>query len=330
MSAIAKGKTEPNLSSQGEVEVPEQDVRAQLLRIMASPALAASPRRRKMLAYVVEQTLAGRGERLKAYDLALSVLDRGPDFDAQGDPIVRIEMGHLRRELEHHYLTAGRNDPIRIAIPKGHYVAVFEARGPEADVASIARVTNPTDAAAARWRWLAAGSILALTTAVITAWLVWPAAPSLQASGPAVIVVPFEPLVGGEDSRLLASGLTNALVIGLTRFDGLQVFAGAAAADQAAPLPAAAPGAPAYLVTGGVERITARLRITAALTERASGRVLWSQEYDRVVTAANVLDVEVEVANQIASHLAQGYGMVGNVATGQLAPSPSTIMFAND
>ena len=36
-----------------------------------------------------------------------------------------------------------------------------------------------------------------------------------------------------------------ALLEYTARFDGLQVFAGAAVADQAAPLPAAAPGAPA-------------------------------------------------------------------------------------
>ena len=95
---------------------------------MASGAFPASARRRKLLEYVVEQTLAGRGDRLKAYDLAVCVLGRDAGFDPQGDPIVRIEASRLRRDLEHYYLTDGRDDPIRITIPKGHYVPAFEVR----------------------------------------------------------------------------------------------------------------------------------------------------------------------------------------------------------
>ena len=56
-------------------------------------------------------------------------LDGTPTFDAQVDPIVRVEVGRLRRELDHYYLTDGRAEPFRIAIPKGRYVAVWEALG---------------------------------------------------------------------------------------------------------------------------------------------------------------------------------------------------------
>ena len=51
----------------------------------------------------------------------------GTRFDPQDDPIVRIEVGRLRRDLDHYYLTDGRDDPIRITIPKGHYVPCWEA-----------------------------------------------------------------------------------------------------------------------------------------------------------------------------------------------------------
>ena len=40
----------------------------------------------KLLGYVVTQTLAGRGDQLKAYDLAISVLGRDASFDAAGRP----------------------------------------------------------------------------------------------------------------------------------------------------------------------------------------------------------------------------------------------------
>ena len=80
---------------------------------------------------MVEQTLAGRGDRLKAYDLAVAVLGRDDGFDPQNDPIVRIEFARLRRDLEHYYLTDGRDDPIRITIPKGHYVPGVRGAGAE-------------------------------------------------------------------------------------------------------------------------------------------------------------------------------------------------------
>ena len=50
---------------------------------------------------------------------------RKDDFDALLDPIVRIQAGRLRRSLERYYLLAGKEDPIRIDLPKGTYVPTF-------------------------------------------------------------------------------------------------------------------------------------------------------------------------------------------------------------
>jgi hypothetical protein len=128
---------EPQVRDDGEPAAAL--VRAYLERLLGTAAFLASPRRRKLLAYLVERTLAGHGDRLKAYDIALSVLGRDERFDPQADPIVRIEVGRLRRDLEHYYLTAGGDDPIRITIPRGRYVPAFEARG--------AAVAGPSTAA---------------------------------------------------------------------------------------------------------------------------------------------------------------------------------------
>ena len=114
------------------------DVRAQLARLLASGAFPASVRRRRLLEYVVEETLAGRSDRLKAYALAVFGLGREAGFDPQGDPIVRLEASRLRRGLERYYLTDGRDDPIRITIPKGHYVPAFEVRDRDAEPERVA------------------------------------------------------------------------------------------------------------------------------------------------------------------------------------------------
>jgi adenylate cyclase len=100
-------------------------VRAELRRVLGSPSFDASERNRSFLAYVVEESLAGRADRIKAYSIATSVFGRDERFDPQVDSIVRIEAGRLRRSLERYYLTDGRASRIRIDIPRGGYVPVF-------------------------------------------------------------------------------------------------------------------------------------------------------------------------------------------------------------
>ena len=132
-----------------------EDIRAYLARLLAAPGFPASTRRRNLLEYLVEQTLAGQGDRLKAYDLAVAVLGRDERFDPQNDPIVRIEVGRLRRDLDAVLCRCRAADPIRITIPKGHYVPAFEARGiePAAEPVAPARRAGDGWAGGARRSW---------------------------------------------------------------------------------------------------------------------------------------------------------------------------------
>lgn len=76
--------------------VPSADeVRQELQRILASHGFDASERNRRFLSYVVEETLAGRADRIEAYTIAIAAFDRADDFDPIADPIVRIEAGRL-------------------------------------------------------------------------------------------------------------------------------------------------------------------------------------------------------------------------------------------
>src|SRR6478735_4914902 len=75
------------------------DIAAQLERILASDEFLAPKRAGAFLRYVVEETLAGRDERIKAYSIAVEVFGRNEGF-SQDDPIVRIEASRLRRSLE--------------------------------------------------------------------------------------------------------------------------------------------------------------------------------------------------------------------------------------
>ena len=101
------------------------DARAELDRIVQSTDFPATPRNRKFLAYVVEKELAGLHEEICPALVGVRVFGRGEDFDPNKDPIVRIEAGKLRRDLETYYLKAGRRNPLRISVPKGGYRPSF-------------------------------------------------------------------------------------------------------------------------------------------------------------------------------------------------------------
>jgi TolB-like protein/Tfp pilus assembly protein PilF len=316
---------------QDDAPPSREEVRAYLARLLGSAAFPASARRRNLLAYVVERTLAGQADRLKSFDLAIAVLGRDERFDAQNDPIVRIEVGRLRRDLDHYYLTDGRDDPIRITIPKGHYVPAFGVRGPTPGPKAAA--PSATDSSWPRLPRLAVAAGLGAFVLIAAAavWAPWRGGGGqTQLAGPAVIVLPLQSLSSGEGGQLLASGLTNELVNNLMRFDGLQVFASATTSDNAMPLPSVAAGAPAYVVSGAVERDPDRVRVSARLTDRASAQVLWSQSYDHALIAAKLLDVQDEVAAGIASRLAQVYGVVNLAAAHKLAQARPETMFAYD
>ena len=75
------------------------DARAALRHVLQSLQFEASERNRRFLEYVVEETLAGRAERIKAYSIATVVFGRDANFDPQLDPVVRMEARRLRRSL---------------------------------------------------------------------------------------------------------------------------------------------------------------------------------------------------------------------------------------
>lgn len=113
-----------------QVSMPEQaqangEVEKQLQRILADPSFLSAPKLSALLRYLVERTLAGQSDDLKAVSIAKAVFRRDDSFDAQTDTIVRVEAGRLRRRLAIYYEGGGLNDPLVIDIPKGGYTPRF-------------------------------------------------------------------------------------------------------------------------------------------------------------------------------------------------------------
>jgi TolB-like protein len=104
---------------------PETIVAA-LERVLDSTVFRRARRSREFLAYVVTETLAGRGDRLSERTVGRRALGRGADFDGAASASVRVRASRVRTALEGYYAGEGRDDPVRILLPAGGYVPRFE------------------------------------------------------------------------------------------------------------------------------------------------------------------------------------------------------------
>jgi TolB-like protein len=309
----------------------QEQVRNALARILSSDGFSASARNRRLLDYVVTETLAGRAERIKAYTLATVVFERGPDFDPQLDPVVRLEASRLRKALEHYYLTAGKDDPIRIDIPKGSYIPTFQ---PGAAAPSPPAVAPPPSRAGRRWGWsrtARAGAIAAAVIAVLAAAVViaqpglmgWRAPQQTSESRPAIFVLPFEGGAGPLGANL-AYGLTVGVIADLARFKNIQVYGAETSYEDRSHAPAdlIKTLGIAYLIAGQVEVADERFRSIISLIEAKSGRYVWSVKSDGSLTASEIFYRQGEIASLVARSIAQPYGVLFNDQIKEIAAKP--------
>jgi hypothetical protein len=100
--------------------------RAELQAVAQSHLFARSPALVHLLSYLCEKTFAGETEQIKEYSIALEVFDRRESFDQDADSIVRVQANRLRKRLHEYYASEGAADALRITIPVGQYVPIFE------------------------------------------------------------------------------------------------------------------------------------------------------------------------------------------------------------
>jgi len=107
-----------------ENERDREEVRAHLQRILSSSVFLNSKRYAAVLKYIVDQTLAGSGDRLKERTIGIEVFDRTPDYDTSTDHAVRSAVAEVRKRLAQYYQQAHR-DQLRIEVQPGSYMPQF-------------------------------------------------------------------------------------------------------------------------------------------------------------------------------------------------------------
>jgi serine/threonine-protein kinase len=108
-----------------EVNSLEEPVRRQLSLVLKSRSFRQVDRLQRFLAFIVEETLAGRGDVLKEYPIGVDVFGKDSSFDPRMDPIVRVQARRLRIRLATYYRDEGQGDAIIIDLPKGGYSPIF-------------------------------------------------------------------------------------------------------------------------------------------------------------------------------------------------------------
>ena len=112
-----------------DARIDNGQVAEALRSVLSSRTFARSERLRSFLKFVVEMEQLGLAHRLKGYTIGIDVFSRDEGFDPGTDPLVRVQAGKLRRLLNQFYAEEGRNEPLRIRIPLGGYVPVYEQAG---------------------------------------------------------------------------------------------------------------------------------------------------------------------------------------------------------
>ena len=289
----------------------EADVRAQLRRMLETPSFHSSQRRREMLRFIVEETLAGRGDRMKGVAVAMAVFGRDETFDQQSDPVVRLEARRLRSDLDSYYVDAGSEDPVRITIPKGGYVPHFAWQNREAHAPTLAPEPVPEGASPCdvdpgttpsgeagtmverlRGRLIPAAFLLAICSVAAIAAAVFgqrdTAPDAARPRNPAIVVLPFEAFGDSDDIGLIASSVTEELIANLMLFRDFRVYTAASSfrldAD-ADPATLRRDLGVSFVVSGVMQAQDGQARILAKLVELADGRGPLERQFRRTARA---------------------------------------------
>ncbi|MFK7855213.1 MAG: hypothetical protein AB8B79_13915 [Granulosicoccus sp.] len=105
-------------------EFERKQIISALEQLLSTEKFVAAPQMSAFLRYVVEQSVAGKQNRIKAYTVAVDALGKADTFDPQNDPVVRVLAGRLRSSLDAYYETHADTNVV-IQMKPGSYVPAF-------------------------------------------------------------------------------------------------------------------------------------------------------------------------------------------------------------
>ncbi len=255
-----------------------------------------------MLRFLVEETLAGRGDRLKEFVVGVEVFGRPSSYDPRLDSLVRVEARRLRTALGQYYADEGRSDPLLIELAKGAYTPSFRRR-PPAD--SQAHGPSPDWLRRSRL-WLVAAAALTLALLSVSLYLfVWQRHVQLPRNA-TIAVLQFDNLSDLAESEYFCFGLMDQITTELAKSRELRVVARTSAVlfKRGDDITVIARQLKADAVLeGSVRRSADRVLISAQLINAADRLHIWSEMYERPST--DLLRVQDEIAQAVTQAVLQ-------------------------
>jgi tetratricopeptide (TPR) repeat protein len=313
-------------SAEIESHPAADEVLAALERILASEPFRPSAQLRVFLRYVVETTLRGEADRIRAFTIAVEAFGRDQGFNPQGDPIVRVEAARLRRAIEQYYAGPGADDPVEILVPRGGYVPRFSYRAGEAE--SVPAPDAATAATASRppvrigLRAIAAVALLGLVGAAVIGTLLMRrdggyeiasttastprAAEPARQQGPLPIVSvdPIPPAMVAVAPALAA--IRARLADAIARFDDVEVVA----EPPATPARQSGPPNVYRLGVSGERNAEGIASVTINLIDAKAGTVIWSRSFEKRSADNDATMAAEKIARVVAPTLAQPFGVI--------------------
>ena len=171
--------------------------------------------------------------------------------------------------------------------------------------------------------WAAATGVVLVAAAGGFALWQWTGGPEPSAaaddvlvlpSGPSIAVLPFDNLSGNLEHEYFADGITEDIITRLAQYKDFLVYARNTMFQyKSNPVDivtfAENLGAD-YVVEGSVRREADSVRISAQLLDAHTGGHVWSESYDRALTAGNILDIQDEIATAIAHQIGDPHGEI--------------------
>jgi len=147
--------------------------------------------------------------------------------------------------------------------------------------------------------------------AIAAAWLVWlqaGKAPSARTEhDPSVAVLPFENMNADEENEAFSAGVHSDLLAQLARIKSLRTVSRTSMLryrDSRLSIPEIGRELDvATILEGGVRRAGNSIRINVTLLDAVADEPIWTEVYDRELTAENLFAIQSEIAQAISSQL---------------------------
>jgi TolB-like protein len=295
----AEGSPPQVLPDRVAAEPSPEAIRDALARLLSDAAFATSPQLTRFLRYVVEETLAGRGDALKEYTVGVNALGRPTTFDPTNDSSVRAAARQLRLKLAAYAAGAGRDATVAITLPKGSYRPAFLPNAASPPTPSVA------PSAWARGLMITTVVVLLSLAGVVAVRAGRDSAGAAPETPATVAVLPVVNLTADSATEHVTDALTDEITLSLARTSALRVVARTSTfALKGRKIDAREIGrmlGATFLLEGTMREVAGRWRIGVQLIDAADGLERWSGIYD--VDRRDAAEVYVTIAAAVVEEI---------------------------